>query len=328
MGNKSYICIKKKLTQLDTYYRILGLQPGAGKEEVKRAYRRLAKKYHPDVALDREDHIKFRQIKEAYEILTGKQSKTRIFTGSQASTPLRRNKSYESAQRVDLRRRKFVISKEEWLKRKEASERIRRKNSEESYKYLKTGLFWALIFTAGVNILYPIARNLFNDYMVQINPEFTVATIIYAVGNDVGLIFSTNQGEKRIEMRCNYFNETSYLPNGFPAIKYDIYQVSYNRNNPKYYKIDFLNVHESIRDSYIIKCIEKIENNPKLYENIPRENIPLFVQNIYDELGVKGLAMIYHRSTRFYRSLKYNSLVYYFFKNNKIFKEVIQKYIE
>ena len=33
----------------DDPYRILGLKPGASEEEVKRAYRQLAKKYHPDM---------------------------------------------------------------------------------------------------------------------------------------------------------------------------------------------------------------------------------------------------------------------------------------
>ena len=34
---------------IDDPYRVLGLQPGASDEEVKRAYRQLAKKYHPDM---------------------------------------------------------------------------------------------------------------------------------------------------------------------------------------------------------------------------------------------------------------------------------------
>jgi curved DNA-binding protein len=51
------------------YYEILGIKREAGKDEVQRAYRKLARKYHPDVnkASDAED--KFKEINEAYEVL-------------------------------------------------------------------------------------------------------------------------------------------------------------------------------------------------------------------------------------------------------------------
>lgn len=56
------------------YYDILGLKQGANDEEVKKAYRTLSKKYHPDLNPDnKEAEEKFKQIVEAYEILTGKQ---------------------------------------------------------------------------------------------------------------------------------------------------------------------------------------------------------------------------------------------------------------
>jgi molecular chaperone DnaJ len=59
---------------MNDYYQILGLNPGASKEDVKKAYRSLSKKYHPDLnPNDKESEEKFKKILEAYEILTGKQ---------------------------------------------------------------------------------------------------------------------------------------------------------------------------------------------------------------------------------------------------------------
>jgi len=57
---------------LEEYYKILGLQAGVSLEEIKKAYRFLAKKYHPDVSDDPDAGDKFIKITEAYEILVNR----------------------------------------------------------------------------------------------------------------------------------------------------------------------------------------------------------------------------------------------------------------
>jgi molecular chaperone DnaJ len=52
------------------YYAILGVPRGATPDEIKRAYRRLARKYHPDVNNDSEAHDRFQEINAAYEVLS------------------------------------------------------------------------------------------------------------------------------------------------------------------------------------------------------------------------------------------------------------------
>jgi magnesium-transporting ATPase (P-type) len=54
---------------LKKYYKILGLMPGASLEDIKKAYRELAKKYHPDVSTEEYAKEKFIIITEAYELL-------------------------------------------------------------------------------------------------------------------------------------------------------------------------------------------------------------------------------------------------------------------
>lgn len=51
------------------YYKILGVAKDASQEEIKRAYRKLARKYHPDVSKDPEAELRFKEIGEAYEVL-------------------------------------------------------------------------------------------------------------------------------------------------------------------------------------------------------------------------------------------------------------------
>lgn len=51
------------------YYALLGVPRGAKAEEVKRAYRRLARKYHPDVSKEPDAEERFKEVQEAYEVL-------------------------------------------------------------------------------------------------------------------------------------------------------------------------------------------------------------------------------------------------------------------
>lgn len=60
------------------YYEVLGVQKGASDDEIKKSYRNLAKKYHPDLNPDnKEAEIKFKEANEAYEVLSdsGKRAK-------------------------------------------------------------------------------------------------------------------------------------------------------------------------------------------------------------------------------------------------------------
>ncbi|MBL4727865.1 MAG: DnaJ domain-containing protein [Gammaproteobacteria bacterium] len=51
------------------YYKILGVDPEASIKEIKTAYRKLARKYHPDVSAHKDADRKFKEVAEAYEVL-------------------------------------------------------------------------------------------------------------------------------------------------------------------------------------------------------------------------------------------------------------------
>src|SRR6185369_2317233 len=59
------------------YYKALGVDKNASQEAIQRAYRKLARKYHPDINRARDAEEKFKQINEAYEVLGDPDKRTK-----------------------------------------------------------------------------------------------------------------------------------------------------------------------------------------------------------------------------------------------------------
>src|SRR3954463_10514732 len=57
------------------YYKVLGVERAASEEDIKKAYRRLARKYHPDVSKEANAKEKFQEVSEAYETLRDKEKR-------------------------------------------------------------------------------------------------------------------------------------------------------------------------------------------------------------------------------------------------------------
>ncbi|WP_379143071.1 DnaJ domain-containing protein [Paenibacillus sp. sgz500992] len=75
------------MRRLTDYYEVLGIAPNASSAEVKQAYRKLAKKYHPDTnGGDPQAAERFKQVHEAYKVLGNEESRTAYQSQSQSRT--------------------------------------------------------------------------------------------------------------------------------------------------------------------------------------------------------------------------------------------------
>ena len=57
------------------YYQILGVSRDASEDDIKKSYRKLARKYHPDVSKEKNAEEKFKEVSEAYEVLRDKEKR-------------------------------------------------------------------------------------------------------------------------------------------------------------------------------------------------------------------------------------------------------------
>jgi curved DNA-binding protein CbpA len=123
---------------LKKYYNRLGLTETANSEEVRRQFRKLAMKYHPDRNPSKDAQEEFLKITEAYEILSGKQ-KQKIAPINNQSTANRPNRE----ERMRAARMRYY----EQLKREE-------REAEEYYQRLISGKGWKTIkFSAVLGII-------------------------------------------------------------------------------------------------------------------------------------------------------------------------------
>lgn len=70
----------------EDFYDLLGVSKDASKDEIKKAYRKLSKKHHPDISKEANADEKFKQITEAYEVLSDEQKRAAYDQYGHAST--------------------------------------------------------------------------------------------------------------------------------------------------------------------------------------------------------------------------------------------------
>jgi hypothetical protein len=133
------------------FYAILDISKTASQEDIRNAYRRLAKKYHPDVNNSKDAQAKFVLVKEAYEALIDPLK--RIAYDQKATAPLDPYTTYKQRMQEQQAREAAEAQKkyEEFIKQKK---KIR--ESKMYYPYMAL-LYISTFFFVGISVFILLA---------------------------------------------------------------------------------------------------------------------------------------------------------------------------
>ncbi len=138
------------------YLDILGLNPGASKEEVKKAYRRLSKIYHPDISKDEHAKEKFIEINEAYEFLT-----------KVGPSPHQETVNYNYNPEVDEYAERRRKARARARKRAEEEAKLQEELTKRILKGFNYATLVILIFNLLLSIDYLLPRKIYHQKIIE-----------------------------------------------------------------------------------------------------------------------------------------------------------------
>ncbi|MCH8554237.1 MAG: DnaJ domain-containing protein, partial [Schleiferiaceae bacterium] len=223
---------------MEKYYRILGVAPGASKDEVKRAYRKLALVYHPDKNPTAAAQEKFLLIKEAYEYLQNPQPIRQ--------KSIRYGTQNDAARREELLRKKKERDRIRMEALRRSKERQKRIDEENKKTFFKILLFGAIIGIMGIAGYY--GKQLYTNIMIDNNKGVAMAEVTVVWPRSIEYVYKVNGVvyEDWKMTRKSWSEPVS--GNGMPLHKGDVFEVHYKKTKPSlhrlnYYKLGSITLH-------------------------------------------------------------------------------------
>ena len=217
--------------QKDKCYKLLGLTPSASEQEVKKAFRKLVMRYHPDRNPDPKAHELFILLTEAYDVILSKKE------GSEFQQPI---KSKATSEEEALERMKVARKRYQDQAKKEQQE------NDRFFKLMTSGRKWRnlkVIAITGIVISVLLLADLFLPHHYQ-EDEVTQykLNVAYSPSQEVIGVIKTKRGESYWLSRMNYFvyakNRSIYVESSW-FFHDPIAIIARNKITPKTFKIHF-----------------------------------------------------------------------------------------
>ena len=272
---------------MEKYYRVLGLKADASAEQVKKAYRKLALRYHPDLKSGNEEH--FKRIVEAYEMINSHLN----------SKTVRREMSTEELARFyELLKKAAEEKAREKAFENAAKVRARKKaEQEKSYRnaiYSFFGLI-AFIFVAYNSYFW------FIDWQISRAPHEEIATVTGIGRNRVEYSFPVGDSlfESRKYVRGSGLRMFSEA--GMPLKIGDQFRLVYKEGSPDYHKLDTYTISSETLNRYLTLAkqalIQESINSSDLSSSLKESEAHCLALLIYSKFGLEGLVKCYHFDT-------------------------------
>ncbi|CAI8305812.1 MAG: Chaperone protein DnaJ [Flavobacteriia bacterium] len=271
-------------------YAVLGLTVNASMDEVRRAYRKLAKKHHPDVNPSVDSARVFQEIQSAYE---------QISSGTFAASSQRvENDSARQAKAEAERKRR---QRAEYLRKKERmDERAKRKQARE---ILVFGT--AILLLAGINLAAPKVREWYVHRAVVQDPDTTLCTlsiITYREGNYRYQVDGTSYWG---EVRLRKVGDRMVASSGLPLRAENQFSLVYKRSDPEKHFVLFDRPSAQTLMTYAAQTADEIDRLQQ-EEMLPPLASDCLVWRIYQERGVGGWADIHFAETSWLDNIENN----------------------
>jgi hypothetical protein len=293
-------------------YAILGLNQDASIADVKKAYRRLARKYHPDVSSEPNAKEEFQRIQMAYQaIISGRISQSR----SAYSAQERHKERQEQLRRERIRRAREYAKRVKYMQEKQYLETVERAST-----------YFIILLVLGISFF--AFDYLYENFKLNSgNTEYTYAKIINA---------NTRNVTYRFYVEGEAFESTSYLKksfreivckNGLPIEVGHYFKVIYNSDHPEYSKLDFFVYPAEVGEAYMHLVYAKLRSHVK-FEKYSEKDLSCIIMETYSELGTNGLANLYFYDEPIVENLKHNRLRFYFFIKSQTFESIKLKCLQ
>lgn len=299
---------------MDHYYQVLGLKASASKEEVKKAYRRLAMRYHPD--LNPSGKEKFKEIVEAYEVING----------------YRKTKKQNRHLSEEERERLYELLKKaaEEKAKKKAFERAalrREQKQEEQNKAYRTAVFsLILIVILAFSSIYIYQFGL--AIFINAKPTNSIAEVIGLERNRVVYRFMAED---------EYYYDKAYVRgvgvqmlagNGMPLKVGDNFSLQFRTGSPAWHRIIYDKVSSSTFNRYLDQITHRIL---KLYQNDDYQGEAITIHKArciallsYQHFGLDAWSAIYFAEENPLENYANNSVTWYFFQQSSLYNEALQ----